>query len=206
MTRRLIFALFVCAFALSSCGGGEAGGGPEAEAAIEKAVVAFVASEDPADCGRFSTPRALKQMAKTNYDLALATCEALTLNPLVEGAEKVDVSAIEVEGSSATAVAAVTGSIVGGQTIRFALVEDDDRWKVDEVLGFIDLDEEKLATEWGRLQMLLAVTPQETEAAICVMNRLLKMSEADLEKMYLGENPDPVIELNQSCVSRSDSV
>lgn len=208
--RRTPFGILVIALALgvAACGGGGGGGDEDRqadpEAGIQKAVSAFVGSDDPADCRRYSTPRALEQMAKVSYDVALAICEALTDNPRVEDAEKVIVSAIEIDERAATGVAFVMGSVIDGQTLKFALVERDGRWQVDEVLGFFDLDEKKLAMEWGRLQLLLATSPEEAESATCLMNRLLELSEENLEAMYLGRDPDPVRELSQSCASRSD--
>lgn len=203
---RALALLLACGFVLAACGGGDGSGDRDAEAEIRKVIMDLATSDDPAECRELVTPRLLEQMQKTSYEVALETCEALTVHPLLEDPEKVTISRIDVEGDSAVAVITSVGSILDGQTVRYGFVERDGRWKQDEFIGFVDLDEEKLATEWGRLQMLLATTPQETEAAICVMNRLLKMDGADLEEMYLGEDPDPIIELAQACASRSSAL
>lgn len=203
MATRAIVLVLVCGFALSACGGGD---GSDADAEIEETILAFANSDDPADCREFTTPRLLAKLSKTNYQVALASCEALAVHPLVEDAKRATVSDIEVDGDRATATASFVGSVVDGQTLRFGLVEREGRWMNDEIFGFVDIDAEKLATEWGRLLLLLSASPQETETLTCVMNRLLELSGENLEAMYLGSDPDPYVELVQSCASRSNSL
>lgn len=206
MATRAIVLLILCGLALAACGDGDGSEERDAEAAIQEAILAFVKSDDPADCRRFTTPRLLAKISKTSYEVALASCEALTVNPLVEDAERVTVTEIEIDGDTATATASFVGSMVDGQTARFGLVEREGRWMNDEIFGFVDLDAEKLATEWGRLLLLLSASPQETETVTCVMNRLLELSGEKLEAMYLGSDPDPYIELVQACASRSSAL
>ena len=208
MATRAISLLLVCGFALAACGGGEGDGDRDAEAGVEKAVVAFVGSDDPADCWKFTTRRLLEKISKANYEMALATCEALAVNPLLDDMKKVTVTEIETEidGDTATATASFDGGFVDGQTLRLGLVEREGRWMNDEIFGFVDLDAEKFATEWGRLLLLLSASPQETESMTCVMNRLLELSEENLEAMYLGADPDSYLQLVQSCASRTNAL
>jgi hypothetical protein len=208
MATRAISLLLVCGFVLAACGGGEGDGDRDDDAAIEKAIVAFVGSDDPADCWKFTTRRLLEKLSKTNYEMALASCEALAVNPLLDYMKKATVTEIEIEvdGGTATAIASFVGGFVDGQTLRLGLVEREGRWMNDEIFGFVDLDEEKLATEWGRLLLLLSASPQEAESMTCVMNRLLELSEEDLEAMYLGSDPDSYLQLIQSCTSRSNAL
>lgn len=205
MRRRGFALLLACACAFAACGG-DGGSNDDAEAGIKKAITVFVSSDNSADCWRFTTPSLLEKLSKTNYEVAVASCEALAINPLVEDAKKVTVTEIEVDGDAATATASFVGSVVGGQTARFGLVERDGRWMNDEIFGFVDLDAEKLATEWGRLLLLLSVTPEEIDGATCVMNRLLALSGENLEAMYLGGDPGPYVELVQSCANRSSAI
>ena len=205
MKTRIIVLLLGCAFAFASCGG-SSGGNERDEAAIEEAIVAFADSDDPDDCAEFTTPRLLKKLSKANYEAALASCEALAVNPLLEDAKEVTVTDVEIDGDTATATASFVGSIFDGQTVRFGLLKREDRWMNDEIFGFVDLDAKKLATEWGRVLLLLSASPRETETATCVMNRLLKLSQANLESMYLEGDPDRYVELVQSCAGRSSSL
>jgi hypothetical protein len=138
----------------------------------------------------------------------LANCEALTVNPLLDYMKEVTLTEIEteVDGDTATATASFVGGFVDEQTLRLGLVEREGRWMNDEIIGFVDLDAEKFATEWGRLLLLLSASPQETETMTCVMNRLLELSAKNLEALYLGDDPDSYTQLIQSCASRSDAL
>lgn len=197
--------LLICAFALAACGGAEEKDG-EAEAAIEGAIVKLAKSDDPADCRKLVTRGFLEQTGKVGYELALLICEEAAVDPLVEDAEKVTVSGIEVEGDSATAVAAFVGSGFDGQTVEFGLVERDGQWKHDELLGFVKFNPEKMVTELGREMLLSAESPAEVEAATCVLGRLQKMGAEDLESLLVDEDPDPLRRLGQSCASRSSAL
>ena len=205
MTTRAVALALACGFVLASCGSGGDGADGD-EVAIEKTIATLAKTDDPADCRRLATPRFHEQLGKSSYEAVLTLCEEAAVDPLAEDAEKVTVSAIEAEGDSATAVASYVGSSLDGQTVRLALVERDGQWKHDELLGFVDLDVEKLATEMGRELMLMATSTQEVESATCVMNRLLKLSAANLEELYVGSDPDPLLELARSCASRSNSL
>jgi hypothetical protein len=207
MTMRAVALMLACGFVLASCGNsGEGGGDRGDEAAIEKTIAALAKTDNPNDCRKLATPRFHEQTGKSSYEAVLTICEEATIDPLVEDAKKVTVSGVEVEGDSATAVASYVGSALDGQTVRLALVERDGQWKHDELLGFVDLDVEKLATEMGRELMLMAATPSEAESATCVMNRLRKLSAETLEAMYVGNDPDPLLELARSCASRSNAL
>ncbi|HWT90894.1 MAG TPA: hypothetical protein VN179_07240 [Solirubrobacterales bacterium] len=211
MAPRIAVLLLACALALAACGdsgdgGGEGGGDRDAEAAIERTIVAFAKTDDPADCRELATRRLHEQIGKSGYETALAVCEEAAVDPLVEDAEKVTVSEIEVDGDSATAVASFVGSGFDGQTVRFALVERDGRWMHHELLGFVDFDAEKMATEWGREMLLPAKSPLEVEAATCVMDSLRKMDPKALEALMLDDDPTPLIEMGQACASRSNAL
>ena len=47
---------------------------------------------------------------------------------------------IDVDGDTATAKAAFTGSIFDGQSLDLALVKEGDQWKLDEFKGFSNFD------------------------------------------------------------------
>ncbi|HEX2265414.1 MAG TPA: hypothetical protein VHH14_03940 [Solirubrobacterales bacterium] len=211
MAPRIAVLSLACALALAACGdsddgGGEGGSSRGAEAAIERTIVAFAKTDDPADCRELATRRLHEQIGKSGYETALTVCEEAAIDPLVEDAEKVTVSEIEVDGDSATAVASFVGSAFDGQTAKFALVEREGRWKHHELLGFVDFDAEKMATEWGREMLLPAKSPLEVEAATCLMDSLRKMDPEALEALMLDDDPTPLIEMGQACASRSDAL
>lgn len=205
MRARSLAYLLVCGFAFAACGS-SSGDDSDAEAAIEKTIVTLAKTDDPADCRRLATARFHEVTGKSNYETALSICEEAAIDPLVEDAEKVTVSEIEVEGDSATAVAAYVGSGLDGQVVRLGMVERDGRWKQDELLGFVRFDAEKMVTELGREILLMAKTPREAESASCVVRRLGEISEGDLEELLLDDDPTPLLELGQSCASRSSSL
>ncbi len=61
-----------------------------------------------------------------------------------EGAEIGQRLGVEVDGSNATAEAALSGGNLDGQDLEVALVKDGDQWKLDEVADFTKFDQTKL--------------------------------------------------------------
>lgn len=194
-----IAPLCLCAVALTACGGGRG----DDEAAIERMLVASAKSRDPADCTRYLTMHYLEQMTKLKGRAALEACEEQALDPLVEAPSRVVVSRVDAGGGSATATVAFTDSVFDAQTVRFALVERDGRWKLHQILGFVDLKAERLVTEVGRELMRELTTPGEAEAGACVVGLLDGMGDRELERLILETTTDRILALLETCVSRS---
>ncbi len=187
-------ALFVVALALVSCGGG--GGGDEE--AIKEMVAASVSDTGPESCLKYSTVRYLEMTTHREGDAAVEACEGDALDPDADQPTRVEVSTIDVDGNSATAIVAVEGSVVDGQKMRIVFAEREGRWKYDEWLGFVDFDAERFILQVGRDGMLRADSAQEAEAIACVIGGMEEMNDESLER-ELFEDPEPLSELWGNC-------
>lgn len=202
MALRLAGLLLACALAFAACG---EGGGRE-EAVIEEMIVTTAMSDDPAGCTEFLTLHYLEQTTKLDGEAAVESCEEEAMDPGVENPSEVVVSQVEVDGDSATATVSLTGSSFDGQTVRWELVERDGRWKIHELLGFVDLDAEKLVTEMGRELLRKASSPQEAESMSCIVGLLGEMSAPALERLMLDDSLEPMLALGERCIGGSSSL
>jgi hypothetical protein len=192
--------LLVAVLALASCGGGgEVGAG--GEESLKKMIAASVVETGPESCLKFSTLRFLEEMHDLEGEAAIEACEESAMDLLVEQPTKADVSRVDVEGDSATALVVFTGSILDGQKMRYAFVERDGRWKYDVWRGFVDLDSAHLILEAGRDGMLRAKTPWEVDNVVCWIGRMERMSDKQLEELLLGEGAK-----SSNCIAESNSV
>jgi hypothetical protein len=134
----LVAALALATAAFSACGSSDdnSADNDQITAAIDRAAT----SGDPAACTEVQTQKFLEQ-TNGGQD-ALKSCEKDAANTV---ADEVDVTNIEVDGDTATADAAVTGSVFDGQTLQIALIKDGDQWKLDEFTGFADFNREAFA-------------------------------------------------------------
>jgi hypothetical protein len=183
----------------ASCGGGAAAGDEEA---LEKMIDASLVETGPESCLKFSTLHFLEGTNDMEGEAAVKACEEAALDPLVEQPKKVDVSRIDVEGGSATALVAVKGSVLDGQKVRYAFVERDDRWKFDEWLGFVDLDPARLILEVGRDGLLRAESPWEAKNVACWIGRMERMSDQELEDLLFGDESS----ISPNCIAPSSAV
>jgi hypothetical protein len=110
-----------------TAGGGQGGGGggqvsPEQE--VEDAVIAVIGGDDPAaSCSELVTQR----YVKSAYGDAKG-CRAAVAK---QGSFSVEVSAVNVKGSTATAKARPAAGPNKGETIDVKLVEERGAWRVD---------------------------------------------------------------------------
>jgi hypothetical protein len=174
--------LLAVVLALASCGE------DSDREALERMILASVVETGPESCLKFSTLHFLESTTEREDEAAVTACEEAALDPLVEQPTKVDVSRIDVEGDSATALIAITGSVFDGQKLRYAFVEREDRWKFNEILGFVDLDAERLILRAGRDGMLRAESREEAENVACWIGRMERMSDQALEELLLGDD------------------
>ncbi len=145
-TRFLLFplALLILLVAAACGGGGDSSGSSEDEAQIEDAIVKSVTLGDPSKCTEYMTQNFLEQNGEGKGKAALEECEE-EAEDTSDNPEKVTVTDIQVDGENATANAAFVGSPLDGQTIAVALVKEDGGWKLDELEGFAELDQDVLA-------------------------------------------------------------
>ncbi len=131
MNRCVLLLCLVPILALAGCGGAR-----DDAAEIEQAIRTAALVHEPAECAEVATQAFLKQVSGRTGEAALQICEGEAEDP-VSKAESVAVPKVRVRGSEATAEVAFFG-LLGSPLERrvVALVNEDGRWKLDEVISY----------------------------------------------------------------------
>jgi hypothetical protein len=192
----MLAAALLATFALAACGGDDDNGDSSSadEDGITKAIEAAAASGDPSACTQYQTQNFLEQTNGETGQAAVKSCE----EDADEGvADTVDVSDIEVDGSSATAKAAVTGSTFDGQTLDIALVKEGDVWKLDKFNGFEDFDKDAMVASFK--EELSSDPSLPAGAADCVAQQFEKASSEDIEAFFTESNQESEDQFFKPC-------
>lgn len=186
--------LLVCAFGLIACGGG----GDSDEDKVAEVIETSATSEDPADCEALATQAFMEQTEARKGTVAVEHCEENNEDD-EDAPDSVEVSNIEIDGSRATAEAEfIGGDSITGQTLSLALVEEDGDWKLDEITGFAEFDQEALAELFeeavleeagGRLQPI----------ARCIGDGIRELSRLEAEELVIGGSERPLTEVIEPC-------
>jgi len=185
-----VVALLAVALALVSCGDSRSD-----EEEITEAIETALVKTEPQSCTELMTPAWLEESFESSGENAVEACEQ---NAEAEESDNapVEVSAIKVDGSEATAEVALHGGEVAGQTALMALV-DEDGWKLDELVRFTEFNREEMIP-----QMVEGFeggeTRTEPQVVDCISKALHRMSRAELENMFL-DGYQPTIELYEAC-------
>lgn len=192
--RLLLLPCFLLAFAvsLSACGGGSSND----ESQIEEAIERSAASEDPAVCTELQTQKFTEQTTQDSGRAAVDSCENEAEGE--EGVESASVAGIEVDGSTATAEAALKGGSFDGQTIEVALVKDGDRWKLNEVVKFTDFNRAKLVKAFEK-ELSKAASGVSSKFAACFVEAFEKGSQPEIEAMLLSGSPRALAKVAEGC-------
>jgi ABC-type glycerol-3-phosphate transport system substrate-binding protein len=194
--RHLLFPclLLLSALALAACGGGGSDSGEEKE--IDAAIVRSATTADPANCTAVETKAFVEQSSDESGAAAVKSCEE-EAKDASNNAKTVKVTKIAINGSDATADAAITGGGFDGQTITIALVEEDGTWKLDQLTGFAKLDSAKLSQIFGaKLEETGELTAQQTS---CIVEGIEAASKEEAEELVLSGSSDPLVELAEGC-------
>ena len=188
----LPLALLSLVFGLSACGGGESD-----EDKVVEVIETSVTSTDPADCEELATQGFLEQTELEEGAAAVESCEE-SAEDTENDPDSVEVSEVEVDGSAATADVSFTGGSFDGQTLSVALVEEDGGWKMDEVTGFAEFDQEQLADtfEEGLQSGEDALDPA---LATCFAEVIRDLPKAEAEEIVIGGSADPIVEIIEGC-------
>jgi hypothetical protein len=204
MQVALTLALPVLALTCASCGSGGAESGDEE--AIRKMVAAAMVATGPEACLEFNTLHMLEKTTRREGEAAIEDCEEEALEPPVNEPRKMEVSRIEVEGGSATALLRFEGSLFDGQNVRFEFAEREGRWKLHDILAFVDFDRENMVMEMGRELMREVKSPREAAAGSCILELLERMDEETVEGVVLGSTFESVAELVDGCVDQTKAL
>lgn len=178
------------ALLLVACGGGD----ESDEDKIVDVIQTSATSTDPADCKELLTIAFLEQVEGAEGQEAIEECEKDAEDE--EGnPESVDVTDVEVDGSSATANAAFNGGDFDGQTIVIGLVDEDGDWKLDQIEEFVVFDRDKLLSvlEGGLSEA------DDPELGECVLELLDEYADEELEEAILEGFAEAVEEAVESC-------
>jgi len=199
LSKRLLLLpcfLLVFAVALSACGGGSNNDESQIEEVIEKSA----ASEDPSVCTKLQTQEFTEQTTQESGKAAVKNCEEEAEEE--EGVESATVSNVEVDGSTATAEAALKGGGFDGQTIEVELVKDGDQWKLNEAVKFTRFDQEKLVEAFeGELSK--ASNELSPKFAACFVEAFKEASQTEIEEMLLSSSARALEEVAEGCPSAS---
>jgi len=181
---------------LSACGDS---GSESEEGQIEEVIVASATNTDPAKCEELNTQKFIEQLAQSDGAAAVKECEEEAEDD--EGADSVSVSAIAIDGESATADVAVTGGGFDGQSLEIGLVKEGGEWKVDEFVKFTDLDQEKLVRVFEREAK--ASGELDDELVACFVDAFEEATQAEIEDFLLSGSPRELELVAEACLAES---
>lgn len=185
-------ALLALALGLAACGGGESD-----EDKIVEVIETSATSTDPADCEALATQAFLEQTQFSQGEEAVESCEE-SAKETKDNPDSVEVSAVEIDGSSATAEAAFAGGNFDGQTFTAALVEEDGDWKLDEITGFAEFDQEQLADSLEEA-LLSEGDSVEKELGECFGETIREVPQAQAEALILDGSGEAIVEIIEGC-------
>lgn len=196
MPKRLLFlfsVLVVFALGLSACGSSS-----DETGEVEDVIVASATADNPVNCKKLNTLGFNEQLAGESGDAAVEECEKEAENN--EGLESVKVSEVEVDGTDATAVVALTGGGFDGQTIEVALVKNGDQWKMDEIVKFTKFDSKQLARAF---EAQVAKHPGElsNSLASCLSDAFASASQEEAEELLLSGSSKAFEGIAEACLN-----
>ena len=170
-------ALALAPVALAACGGGDDNNASsqdenEITAAIDKAAT----SGDPAACTEVQTANFTKQTSGS-----VESCKRDAANT---AADTIDVTTVEVNGSTATADVTFTGSGLDGQSLDLTLVKEGGQWKLDSVKDFSNFDRDKFTAAFEK-QALSGAPPQ---LVACIKQQFDQATDEQLQAVILTQN------------------
>ncbi len=199
MGSRLLTALALAGAtaALASCGGGGASEVQEVQEVRE--MLRESADEDPSNCTRYQTLAYTEQLTKEHGRAAIRSCEEEVVEREDEPGS-FDIVRLRADDGAARLRASFDGSVLDGQTLEFALVEVDGDWKLDRIVGFVELDRAEPIAELGVSLIDEMPSPFGARLTACVVDRLEGLSSAELENLILGPSWRPLESIAETCV------
>jgi hypothetical protein len=190
----LITALaFLLALAVGACGGG--GGGGNEEDQIAAAIQTAATTTSASNCTELETQRFLEQTEFRTGQAAIAECKR---SDPANDADSVAVSNVSIDGETATADAAVKGSVFDGQTLVIALVKDGDQWKLDHVDDIKGFDGAQFARAFAAAVEAgnSTLTAEQTR---CLTQKLAAAPSDTLKAAVLSGDGDKLAALISGC-------
>ena len=189
--RFIALLLALSALFVVACGSGSSD-----ESQIEEAIEASATSTDPADCSKLNTQRFMEQTTQSEGSKAVEECEKQATEE--KGSEAAAASNVAVEGSKATADAAISGGSFDGQTVEVSLVKEGDQWKLDELTGFAEFDKAKLIEAFEKTFADPSNRVSKSLAS-CLIESFESGSQKEFEDLMLSGSPEGFEELAEAC-------
>ena len=192
----LCLAALVAALVLAACGDDDEGGGGEStsdEGQIEAVIEESVGSDDPDACTEAATLAFLEQTELAKGQAAIDSCIESTQDES-DDPDSVEVSAVEVEGDTATANVAFAGGSFDGQSLSVSLVNEGG-WKLDGIEDLIDFDPRLFGAQF-------ADNPPEAvseERAQCLGDEFAAADADELEAAILSGEPTELAPYFAAC-------
>lgn len=194
LKRRFALACLLVFSALVVVACGSSGNSDESQ--IEEVIETSATTTNPADCSKLNTQQFMEQTAQESGKAALKKCEAEA--EAEEGAESVSVSNVEVDGSSATAEAALSGGVLDGQTLEVELVKNGDQWQLNEVVKFTKFDRAKLV-EFVEEEFTPSANGPSPKLAACFVEAFQEGTQAEIEELLFSDSAEGFEELAEAC-------
>jgi hypothetical protein len=196
----LPLVLLASALALTACGGGgssSSGGGGDENAAIEEAIETAATSSDPSKCSEVQTEYFNETETGKTGPAALKACEQ-EVEGSEEPAESVSISEIELQegGKGATAVVAIEGSTLNGQSLVVAMENEEGQWKLDGFMGFAKYEPEGIAASFEEELEKEEASPEVTA---CVVEGVEEWSQEEAEELFIEKEQTGFEELFAEC-------
>jgi hypothetical protein len=195
-TTLALAALAILVFAsvaLAACGGSDDNGGSDDQDQITQAITAAATSGDPATCTKYQTLKFTEQTTGAQGQAAIQSCQKDATNT---AADTIDVTDIQVDGDSATAKGKATGSIFDGQTLKVALVKEDDQWKLDDFQGFENLNKDAMAAAFTQQLKAEGDPPQAID---CLTKQFQSASDDVIEGTFVDSDTQAEQQLFGPC-------
>jgi hypothetical protein len=194
LKRCFALACLLVFSALSLVACGSSGSGEDGQ--IEEAIETSATTTDPADCTKLNTQQFMEQTTQESGKAAVAKCEEEA--EAEEGAESVSVSSVEVDGSSATAEAALTGGALNGQALEVELVKSGEQWQLNEVVKFTEFDRAKLV-EFVEEEFAPSANGLSPKLAGCFVEAFQEGSQAEIEELLWSGSGEGFEEIAEAC-------
>jgi hypothetical protein len=196
LNKRLLVPLgllVLVALTITACGGG----GSSAEGEITEVIEKAATTTDPSNCTKIETLAFVEQNSSEKGKSAIKACEE-EAEAGEEQAEGAKVSSISVNREKATAEVEFEGGSLGSQSLELALVEEEGKWKVDQVEGFANYDGAALGEAFEKE---FEENPEglSKKQATCIAQAVGKASQAEAEAMFFGGSPEKILEVAKGC-------
>jgi hypothetical protein len=167
----------------------------QAEAAIERAIVASVSRDDPAACTKVEAGSFLEQTTGLSGAEAVRACE----EEAEAGGrdEKVSVRSVEAVGESAVADVAISGGSLDGQTVEIALRREGGRWRLGRLIGFQHFDRSAFIETLGTTMAAQGGTV--ARARQCVVKDLELLPTVEFENSILERSGPAISKAFEAC-------